>query len=303
VKQDRPAAPRLSIVFLNFNREMETRETVNRLLDLTAQRNDIEIIAVDNGSDDGTAEYIESLATRLVPILRTDNQGIAGYNDGFDRARGDYLLVLDDDSCPANEQTVEVALQLLDSDREIGIVACRIETPAGHLQWSWHLPENTEAPGASMAFVGCGFFIRRALFRDIGWYPAHFFLYQNEMEVAIRTRLKGKRIVYEPTCRVIHRGEPSQRPNWRRIFFPTRNTLWLLRRYFPPLEASYLVASRLIIGFARAVMFGQLKAYFRAAREGLSEPLDKQVLPLELRREFRPFWRQNSILHQLLRRA
>jgi len=303
VKQTATPVPRLSIVFLNFNREEETRKTVAQLLRLKDRRNDIEIIAVDNGSEDGTANFLASHSAQLLPILRADNQGIAGYNEGFERASGDYLLVLDDDSCPADEQTLDLAMHVLDSEPDVGIVACRIETPDGDVQWSWHLPKDIDAAGPSMSFIGCGFFIRRTLFREIGWYPAQFFLYQNEVEVAIRTRLSGKQIIYQPGCRVIHRGEPAQRPNARRIFFPTRNTLWILRRYFPPLEAAYLVASRLMIGFGRAILVRQPGAYFRAAREGLSGTIEKQMLPPAVHRDFLPFLRQNSILHHLLRRA
>ncbi|OAD20951.1 hypothetical protein THIOM_003308, partial [Candidatus Thiomargarita nelsonii] len=45
--------PKLSIVFLNYNRITETRYTLAQLSRLLEFRDDVEVIAVDNGSTDG----------------------------------------------------------------------------------------------------------------------------------------------------------------------------------------------------------------------------------------------------------
>ncbi len=296
-----PIRPRLSIVFLNYNRLQETTQTLEQLSAIIGPRNDVEIIAVDNGSTDGTAEYLASRSDLLIPVLLSGNEGIAGYNVGFEKACGEYILVLDDDSCPADAVALDNALSILDSRPSIGIVACRIENPDGTLQSSWNLPVNHDHAGASMSFIGCGFFIRSQLFREIGWYPGEFFLYQNEMEVAIRVGLRGMGILYEPACRVIHRGQPAQRPNYRRIFYPTRNTLWIIRRYFPLHEAIYMSISRLFIGLGRALWFRQFRGFLHGAWEGLTEPIQRVHLSPAQHQDLAPFRRQNSLIHQLLR--
>jgi glycosyltransferase involved in cell wall biosynthesis len=51
----------VSIVFLNFNRITETRITVKKLLECKKIDNTIEIIAVDNGSSDGTREFLTQM--------------------------------------------------------------------------------------------------------------------------------------------------------------------------------------------------------------------------------------------------
>ena len=293
--------PRLSIVLLNHNRLRETTQTLEKLGEIIDTRDDVEIIAVDNGSTDGTAEYLASQSDFLIPVLLSGNEGIAGYNVGFEKACGEHILVLDDDSCPADALTLDSALSILDTRPSIGIVACRIENSDGTLQSSWNLPVEHGHPDTSMSFIGCGFFIRRRLFREIGWYPGEFFLYQNEVEVAIRARLRGMKIQYEPACRVIHRGQPALRPNYRRIFYPTRNTLWIIRRYFPLHEAIYMSLSRLFIGLGRALWFRQLRGFLRGAREGLAKPIQRVHLPPDLHRDLAPFRRQNSLFHQLLR--
>ncbi len=292
---------RLSIVFLNYNRLHETRQTVERLLELCGDRNDIEIIAVDNGSSDGTAEYLLD-RSGIRTVLLDRNLGIAGYNEGFKHSQSECLLVLDDDSCPRDVTTLDRLIDVLAGDPGLGIVACHIETPDGQPQWSWHLPEKPQA-GPSPFFIGCGFAIRRDLFESIGWYPEDFFLYQNEIDVSFKVRLQGYRIEYHPDCRVIHRGTPGQRPGWRRVYFPTCNTLKLIRRYYPQPEAGYLLASRLLIGLGRALQFGEVGTYLRAVRDAFATPVKRQVLPAEIRHQSKPFWKQNSLFHHLFKRA
>jgi len=291
---------KLSIVFLNFNKLAETQFTCLALQKLCSERSDIELIAVDNGSVDGTNEYLQA-QSNIISISLSDNTGIAGYSAGFDRARGEYILVLDDDSCPASLVGIDHALSLLDQRAEIGVIAAHIDMPDGKQQWSWHLPkERTLSP--SPFFIGCGFIIRRKLFAKIGWYPKDFFLYQNEIDVSFQVRLQGYEIFYDPDFVVVHRGTPSQRPGWRRIFFPTRNTLWLIRRYYPQPLASYMIVSRIIIGFTRAISFREMRHYFRALKAGLCTPLQKTILPSALQQQGKAFFRQNSLLHQLLKK-
>ncbi len=292
-------SPQLSIVFLNYNRLPQTRQTCETLLQIIAERGDIEIIAVDNGSSDGTREYLQQLEHKIQLVLLTDNKGIAGYNRGFERAQGKYLLVLDDDSSPENIKTLEQGCHHLDAHEQCAIVACHIKTPDGQAQWSWHLPRARKTC-PSPFFIGCGFFIRRQVFKDIGWYPDDFFLYQNEIDVAFKVYQRGFGIDYLPDCQVIHRGCPGQRPGWRRVFYPTRNTLWLIRRYYPPVWAQYMMASRLLIGFVRALQFGQIKAFWQAAKAGLFQPLEKNILDQDIHKKTHVFFRQNSIVHQIL---
>lgn len=290
---------KLSIVFLNYNRIQETRITVEHLKKLTAGRADMEVIAVDNASSDGTAEYLTSQRHWLTPVLMPDNSGIAGYNQGFEQARGEYLLVLDDDSHPRDSATLERLIAHLDDNPRTGIVACRIESPAGKPVQSWHLPADLAHPGPSPLFIACGFIIRREVFAQAGWYPGTFFLYQNEMEVAVQVRRQGYSIDYRPDCTVIHRESPISRPGWRRVYYPTRNTLWLIRRYFPWHAGLYMMFSRLCFGLIRAFQARAWGWYFKAVKEGFFTPVERVEPPPDSRLTLQAFRDNNSLWHHL----
>ncbi len=115
---------KLSIVFLNFNKIAETKITSEILQGLCENRNDIEIIAVDNGSSDGTAEFLQAQAN-IISIFLPDNSGISGYSTGFVKARGDYILVLDDDSSPTNLADIDNTLKKFSQHPTIGIIWCK----------------------------------------------------------------------------------------------------------------------------------------------------------------------------------
>jgi GT2 family glycosyltransferase len=289
---------KLSIVFLNYNRVAETRYTLEQLSRLVNNRDDIEVIAVDNGSSDGTKEFLQTQISWVHVISIAYNTGIAGYNQGFKLAKGDYILVLDDDSHPVDNTTLDRMIHHLDTRPDIGIVACRIESANGEKFQTWHLPQEDIAT-TSMAFVACGFTIRRSLFERIGWYPEDFFLYQNEMEVAIKVLQQTYKIYYDPQCRVIHRQAPQGRTGWRQVYYPTRNSIWLIRRYVPYPGAAYLIASRLFFGLIRAVQSLEIKCYYQAVRDAFTTPIKAEKLSKSVRKQLTIFWRQNSFWHQL----
>ncbi|MFH0729977.1 MAG: glycosyltransferase family 2 protein [Pseudomonadota bacterium] len=292
------AHPKLSIVFLNYNRLEETRFTVNHLAALVRGREDIEVIAIDNGSSDGTPIFLKQHEGWMRLLLLGGNSGIGGLNEGFFLARGDYIMVLDDDSHPVDAGTLDHLIDILDHHPHIGVVACRIESPEGRPVRTWHLPE-ADVAGPSTCFVGCGFAIRRDLFNRIGWFPGEFFLYQNEMETAIRVMKAGFDIYYEPACRVVHRESGMGRSSWRRVYFPTRNTLWIIRRYFPLSQSIVMIISRLAFGLIRAAQSRQIRFYLEAVRDGFGVKIPRETLTIATCRRLNRFKENNNLFYHL----
>jgi hypothetical protein len=91
--------PLVSVVMVCYNRRDDVREGLKRLSEQSY--GDIEVIAVDNASTDGTREMIREEFPPVRVIEIPVNAGVAAYNAGFRAARGKYVLILDDDSFPA----------------------------------------------------------------------------------------------------------------------------------------------------------------------------------------------------------
>lgn len=285
----------MTIVFLNYNRIEETRITVEKLLSCKKVVTDIEIIAVDNCSTDGTGGYLSGV-DGIRAVLLNKNFGIEGYNRGFELASGDIILVLDDDSHTCVD-TIKHVKKLFEQEGDIGLVAFRILDKKGDRFNTWHIPSKDFFQD-SFAFVGCGFAIRRELFREIGFYPERFFLYHNEIYVSLNVKLKGYRVVYDPQCVAVHRTEGQPRDSSRRIFYTLRNSLILIWMYYPWPEALYLTVSRLIISCALALAHLKPGVAIKAFGDFLSNPPLRQTLSRQQRLLLKPFFYQNSILHR-----
>jgi len=93
--------PRVSIVVLNYRNEALTRRCTESVLS-RSHYPDLQVVVVDNGSDDGSPAYLRGLTEadeRVVVILEPENLGFAaGNNRGIQRADGEILILLNNDT-------------------------------------------------------------------------------------------------------------------------------------------------------------------------------------------------------------
>ncbi|NDJ62769.1 MAG: glycosyltransferase, partial [Chloroflexi bacterium] len=100
--------PTVSVIIPTYNRAQLAREAVESVLAQTYQ--DFEIIVVDDGSTDDTAEVLAAYSDRI-RYIRQDNSGVsAARNHGMRLARGSYIAFLDsDDLFLPNKLAVQVS--------------------------------------------------------------------------------------------------------------------------------------------------------------------------------------------------
>ncbi|WP_367127916.1 glycosyltransferase [Saccharothrix sp. HUAS TT1] len=113
----------VSVVMLVRNRLEHTRRALDSLARASG---DFEVVVVDNGSDDGTAEHLAALDhPRPLVVLRheDDRGGSERRNVGAAAARGEYLLFLDNDVLVDDPDVVEVLAAELAADPGLGGVS------------------------------------------------------------------------------------------------------------------------------------------------------------------------------------
>lgn len=96
------AAPRVSIVVLTYNNLELNKFCIESILEKTAYPN-YELIVLDNGSIDGTVEYLNEVNERKDPrvkiIINPENSGFAGGNNiAIDQATGEFIMLLNNDT-------------------------------------------------------------------------------------------------------------------------------------------------------------------------------------------------------------
>jgi glycosyltransferase involved in cell wall biosynthesis len=115
--------PLVSILISAYNAEKLIGFTLNSAINQTWPRK--EIILVDDGSKDRTAEIAERFASKGVRLIRTENRGLsAGQNTAFQHSRGDYIQYLDADDLLAPEKIERQLSALRTSDSKRVLLSC-----------------------------------------------------------------------------------------------------------------------------------------------------------------------------------
>jgi GT2 family glycosyltransferase len=224
------AAPRVTAVIVSFN----TRDHLLRCVASLEEhaRLPMEIVIVDNGSADGSADAVRAAHPAARVIENHANLGFAAAcNRGLREARAPYCLLLNSDAqvCPG---AVLALVAVLDERPEVGIVGPRTVGPDGGPQVSfgpdltpvseWRqrrlvLALRDRRPSAlrevealsareqEPAWVsGACLLARKSALDAVGGFDERFFLYEEDADLCLRVRQEGWRVLYTPRAVVMH---------------------------------------------------------------------------------------------------
>jgi GT2 family glycosyltransferase len=285
--------PKVAIVIPTWN----SAALLPRLLDsIAAQGEPIELLAVDNGSEDGT---VALLAERGIPHLtRGENTGFAAAVDlGAERTAAPYVLPLNADTelAPGSVAALRAALE---ADPGLGGVAPRILQTEGEgrdagaarlysvgqaLTRDGRAVEigagETQGPavrhgGEVFGVCGAACLLRRELFADLGGYDRSFFSFYEDVDLNVRARIAGWRFAYLPEAVVWHLGNASwmaeaPRPGAWNARLVARNRIVTQAR-FMPLAALPRILAVEAGALLRAARQGRFGATLRGKLEGLA---------------------------------
>jgi len=223
------AEPRISVILATHNRRDVTLATITRVLSCSTPRLPLEVIAVDNASTDGTADAIQQRFGEVVLVRLKSNRGACAKVVGVPRARGTFVVFLDDDSYP-RPGSLERMVEHFQADPLLGAAGFRVHLPDGS-QESCALPD---------VFVGCGVGFRAEALRGVGGPDADLFMAAEEYHLAFRLVNAGWTIRVFDDLHVDHLKTPRARRSGRLNYYDTRNNLLLAARYLPaPWHAVY----------------------------------------------------------------
>lgn len=229
---------KISFVMPTRNREAVLAQTLSRLSELTLPRGvEAELIVVDNAS----SRKVSSAALRAglrgamdVRAIRLEqNRSAAARNFGAAHSRGEWVVMLDDDSYPISGEGLVSALR--EAGEDVGAVGGQIFLPEEH-RGAEAVSAGIvarEAGGLPEVFIGCGAAIRREVFESSGGYDARFDYYAEEYDLCARLLLAGLRVSYDHRFTVMHRKSAANRDFGRIARRLVRNNAWVMQRYAP----------------------------------------------------------------------
>lgn len=228
----------LSVVILSY----KSKSDLSRLLPslyASQTRFSFEVIIVDNGSNDGTVDWLEALrrkeALKNFKLIKNQNTGFAhGNNLGLRQAQGRYLLLLNPDTELKND-TLEVMLTFMERHPKAGISGCKILKPDGSLDLAcrrrfpnpWNafarlfllskshynfLDSDENQPQTVDSVMGAFLLIRREVMEKIGFLDENFFMYGEDLDWCWRCKAANYEVWYYPKAQIIHyKGSSSKK--------------------------------------------------------------------------------------------
>ena len=219
----------VSIIIPVFNKLAFTRQCLDRIARHTSDAVAYEVIVVDNGSTDGTAEFFAgaALPANIRYHRNTDNLGFAAANNvGAALASYDYLLLLNNDTL-VQPGWLEQMLALAQSDPSIGVVGIKqlfpytstihhtgiIFTAGGVPQ---HIYPHTDAslPHVNkqreyQAVNGACLLIARRLYQECGGLDERYRNGYEDVDLCLSVRQRRRRVVCCTSAFIYHYGQIS----------------------------------------------------------------------------------------------
>lgn len=262
------SSPCCSVIIVNWN----GRPFLGPCLEALSRQTfpDFETILVDNASTDGSPRWVAEHFPEVRLLVHSRNLGFAeGVNSGIAAARGDFLVLLNNDT-QAEPRFLEALVETAGQDERVGMVGGvlvfarwpEFVASAGiRMQWDgvaldlWLGRRREELPDRPQEIFGPSggtALLRRTMLEQVGLLRPEFFAYLEDVDLAWRARLAGWRCLLCPGAVVRHvysatGGEDSPfkafhlaRNRWLVLYLNLPAGLWL--RYAPLILAYDLAA-------------------------------------------------------------
>lgn len=240
-----------SIITVNFNQPQVTIDFLKSVKSNTLA-DTVEVILVDNGSREDHEETYRAVYPGLVYIRSAINLGFAGGNNlGIKVAKGDYLLLLNNDT-EITANLIETMIAEFNSHPDIGILSPLLlyfDQPetiqyAGFTEMNYLTCRNKgignmetdkeqyDEDSRETGFChGAAMMCRKADLESVGLMAEHFFLYYEELDWCEKFKKAGKKVWFTGKAKVYHKESISVgKESNIKTYFMTRNRMLFIRR-------------------------------------------------------------------------
>jgi len=277
--------PEVAIVILNYNGLDYLRQFLPSVLATTYAN--YRVIVADNGSQDGSVEFLRRHYPELALIAIPDNHGFAGgYNRALKEVVSDYYVLLNSD-VEVSQDWLHPLIELMENDKRVA--ACQPKIRAfdekSRFEYAGAAGGWMDAlgypfcRGRIFAFTeedrgqyddrqeifwatGAALCIRSRLYHDMGGFDEDYFAHTEEIDLCWRLKRAGYKIMAEPRSVVYHKGGGTLQYNSpRKIYLNFRNSLFTLVKNEPMQRLFWLIPLRIVLDVLAAGLFLS-KGYF-----------------------------------------
>jgi GT2 family glycosyltransferase len=280
--------PVVTVVVLNWNGKEVTEDCLRSLL--ASDYPDLCVVVVDNGSTDGSADYLSVRFPDLVILRNPVNLGFTGgSNQGIRHAlenNADYILLLNNDTV-VDRECVSHLVDAAESSRRYGALNPKIyySDPPDRLWYAggafslWrgvaqHWGRKSVDRGQYNALrevtyvSGCALLVRASVLRTVGLLDETLFIYAEDADLSVRIRKAGYRLAYVPMARLWHKEGFDTRQNSGQAYryrLYIRNSLWVLTKHAQPVQLVVAVPYLLVNAVLRLAILSLVRRDIRDA--------------------------------------
>lgn len=259
----------VSIIYASYNRK---NDLLNALRDIQHQTyQNLEIIVVDNGSTDGTAEAIKTQYPSLHLIELEENLGCpSGRNVGMRVASGEFIATLDDDA-ELEPTAIEKAVNLLKKHPDVAIVTGKVINTESNQAEYWQF--NSDPAYMDKYFFTYYFgelcsLLRKSALDQVGLYPDNFFRQSENRDLGNRILDAGYKILYFPDFLVFHNGGSKSLLEY---YYEYRNKLFIYIKQYHIRRIFFLSIPLSCLYFYRFLKYRQPLLIFKAWKDLINE--------------------------------
>ena len=251
-----------------------------------------EIIIVDNGSADGSTEFIKEHFPLVSLVVLDENYGFSrAVNEGIKAAITPYVILLNNDTT-VHADFVRNMIFAIEKSPKIFSVSSKMvqmDNPelidsAGDLYTliGWAVSRGSgrflsyyQKPCHIFSACGGAAIYKRRVFDEIGLFDESFFAYLEDIDIGYRAKIHGYRNSYAPNAIVYHAGSGTSGSNHNsfKVKLTARNSIWLNYKNMPLLQL-FINALPLSIGYLVKILFfkkrGHVEDYLDGLKEGIT---------------------------------
>jgi len=292
---------KVAVLVLNWNGVHLLKDCFDSLLQQTYMN--IELFLVDNGSTDGSIEFMRGNYPSVKIIRYPENLFYCkAYNRAVKQVDAEYVYFLNNDTV-SDPKSIEELVKVLEKDEKIAGVGAKLlfYKEKDRIQsfgiipdvlgggWDRGLGEvdigQYDRQLEVFGITGAAALYRKKVFEEVGGFDEKFVGFLDDVDIAFRTRFKGYKLFVTPKAIVLHYADRSMNPN--KVFLLQRNKfknfiknfrLDIFLKYLPVLVMTELV---ILLNYLVRLRF----SYFFATLRGLNSFILEAPDSLQKRRK------------------
>ncbi|MCL5256623.1 MAG: glycosyltransferase family 2 protein [Chloroflexi bacterium] len=264
--------PDISVITVNRNTREFLAPLFHSIME-TAGGLLLELIMVDNGSADGSVEFVRQEFPSVRIIENGANLGFAAANNRAIRESNSRYILLVNTDVVVLPGALETMREFLELHPDVGVVGCKVLNPDGSLQLSgktfpdpvaafyiglgihrilpdskitdrYYLPVQSYESRQEVDHVsGSCMMVNRAATGRVGLFDENFFLYCEDVDWCTRIRAAGFKIFYLPEAQIIHyKGGSSAKESTRMIREYHRSAWYFYKKHYAGASSTLLTA-------------------------------------------------------------